>query len=73
MEMLSIWKLLRFTHAIDLQNRLNSVIIFHMNIISWDVVHVKLWLKMYLDHDFGGIFDFPAIEQTFDIHDTLGS
>jgi hypothetical protein len=40
-----------------------------MNIISWDVVHVKLWPKMYLDHDFGGIFDFRAIEQTYENHD----
>jgi hypothetical protein len=34
-------------------------------------VHEKLWLKMYPDHNFGGIFDVRAIEQTFDIHDTL--
>jgi hypothetical protein len=33
-------------------------------------VHEKLWLKMYPDHNFGGIFDVRAIEQTFDIHDT---
>jgi hypothetical protein len=34
------------------------------------VVHEKLWLKMYPDHNFGRIFDVRAIEQTFDIHDT---
>jgi hypothetical protein len=33
------------------------------------VVHEKLWLKMYPDHNSGGIFDVHAIEQTFDIHD----
>ena len=28
--------------TVDLSNRLNSAIIFHVNIINWDVVHVEL-------------------------------
>jgi hypothetical protein len=28
------------------------VIILHMDVITWDVVHRKLWLKIYLHHEF---------------------
>jgi hypothetical protein len=34
-----------------------------MNIITWDVVHGKLWLKMYLDHELGGIFDLARLNK----------
>jgi hypothetical protein len=57
-------------YAIDLSNGLNSVNIFHVNIISWDVVHVKLWLKMYLHHDFVANLIFAKWKQTYEFYDS---
>lgn len=42
--------------TVDLSNRLNSAIIFHVNIINWDVVHVELSLRVYVRQDFAGDF-----------------
>jgi hypothetical protein len=54
-------------YAIDLSNRLNSVNIFHVNIISWDVVHVKLWPKMYLHHDFVANLIFAKLNKLLNV------
>jgi hypothetical protein len=48
-------------------NRLNSVNIFHVNIISWDVVHVKLWPKMYLHRDFIANLIFAKLNKLLNV------
>jgi hypothetical protein len=54
-------------YAIDLSNRLNSVNIFHVNIISWDVVHVKLWPKRYLHRDFVANLIFAKLNKLLNV------
>jgi hypothetical protein len=54
-------------YAIDLSNRLNSVNIFHVNIINWDVVHVKLWPKMYLHRDFVANLIFAKLNKLLNV------
>jgi pyridoxal 5'-phosphate synthase pdxS subunit len=34
-----------------------------MNIITWDVVHGKLWQKIYPDHELGGNFDLTRLNK----------